>query len=174
MNTFTVRLVFGSALSGMAMAQRSTCDAGWKASVSGACERLAVNESVEHKVARQNEEKATQLYANKKAEIKEMMNRFHDASEAFAAIGRNISGLRAKVSHADECVAVYSKTIDKKRATTLHRSVYGSFLRGIRNGLCRLWLPWRRAQALAVDVTNREAEQIKACKSMGLYPPEKF
>jgi hypothetical protein len=127
----------------MSTAQRATCDFGWKANASGACERLApvapASESVEHRVARHNEEKATQLYANKKAEIKEMINQFHDASEVFAAIGRNIAGLRAKVSHVDECVAVYIKTIEEKSA----------------------------------DVTNRLAEQIKACKSMGLYPPEK-
>lgn len=45
--------------------------------------------------------------------------------------------MKFNLDHADECAAIYQKTIDEK----------------------------------AADITTRETDQIKACKSAGLYPP---
>ena len=52
---------------------------------------------------------------------------------------QNSTALKFKLDHADDCAAIYRKTIDEK----------------------------------AADITTREAEQIKACQSVDLYPPRK-
>ena len=56
-----------------------------------------------------------------------------------AVIEKTIPVLKSRLIHADDCLAMYQNTIDKKTS----------------------------------DLTTRESDQIKACKSIDLYPPEK-
>jgi predicted nucleic acid-binding Zn-ribbon protein len=146
------------------------------------------NESAEHKHARQNLDQATKSHAELLEQIKpisdklgqnnaqverlqkEQMNLnpskrgFDKASHALTLqidpiladsnelvsqiltlkrsdepIMTKLPLLKSRLEHADDCVAVYNKTIDEKVS----------------------------------DITTRESEQIKACKSLDLYPPNK-
>jgi len=68
-----------------------------------------------------------------------LLRQLSDITETHDRIVRELPALETRFLHADECAAVYKKTIDEKVS----------------------------------ELTTRESEQIKACQSAGLYPPDK-
>jgi hypothetical protein len=79
---------------------------------------------------------STERERNASGEENAVMRRVQSESNSVQTLFRL---LEFRLKHADDCVAVYQTTIDKKLS----------------------------------DVTNRESDQIKTCKSANLYPPEK-
>ncbi len=115
-------------------------------------------ESAEHKYARQKRDQATTRIAELEAEFEAitaeiteldrsrpggapeaLMDKMRAIAKAHDQIAEELPTLGSRLKRADDCVAVYKKTIDEKVS----------------------------------DLTNRESEQIKACKAIDLYPPEK-
>lgn len=69
----------------------------------------------------------------------DLIRQIGDTIEIHDTVVKDLPTLQARVLHADDCLVVYTGTIDKKVA----------------------------------DLTTRESDQIKACKSIDLYPPQK-
>jgi len=91
-----------------------------------------------HETASEKKQALAEYEARKAACIADYKERPVMIAELDANIQKS-KDLKFKLDHADECAAIYRKTIDEK----------------------------------AADITTREAEQIKACQSAGLYPPGK-
>ena len=117
-----------------------------------------VPESAEHKYAQQKFDEATRQCADLLAQYEAleskitemvlkgpnnvppaMFRQLEGIAKAHDQIKDGLPTLESRIRHADDCVAVYQKTIDKKVS----------------------------------DLTTRESEQIKACQSEDLYPPDK-